>query len=78
MTIIFRILTTLIFLVSTPFIALGVLVVGLMAIWGKAKPKAKPAPPEKTEHPQVPLTSDGAAMRNIEWDGYEGEVGPID
>jgi MFS superfamily sulfate permease-like transporter len=41
MTILFQLLTTLIFLALTPAIVLGVIVSGLMAIWRKGKPKAQ-------------------------------------
>jgi hypothetical protein len=67
MRIAYQLLTTLIFLALFPAIVLGTLIVGILAIWKKAKAQVKPTPNEKNDKAQVPLTSDGAAMRDIDW-----------
>lgn len=78
MRIALQLLTTLVFLALFPAIVLGTLILGLMAIWKKAKAKVNPTPHEKNDKAQVPLTSDGAAMRNIDSSGWSGGPEPID
>jgi len=67
----FQLLTTLIFLALSPAIVLGVLIVGIMAIWRKAKPvvKSVPAPPIKPDTASVPLASDPHAQDwgDVDW-----------
>jgi hypothetical protein len=78
MRIALQLLTTLIFLALFPAIVLGTLILGIMAIWRKGKTAIKPTPTNKTDKAQVPLTSDGEAMRNIDWSGWKGDPEPID
>ena len=75
MRIAFQLLTTLIFLALFPAIVLGTLIVGILAIWKKAKAKAippvhtgyAPAPPtvETTEASKAQM--DSATLGGIDW-----------
>ena len=76
MKIAFQLLTTLIFLALSPAIVLGVLIVGVSAIWRKAKPAVKLAlaPSAKSDTASVPIASDPEVVRNTHIETPWGDV----